>query len=321
MQLEDELFVRDPDNPILVPGDAWWEARGVLNPGVAVVDDRVAMVYRAVGSDGLSRLGLAWSADGRQFTERRFLHEAALDDHEGRLGVEDPRLIWLDDELWLVYTKASVGPVGAAPLSWEPAPFRVRMALARLTNQVEVVEERPLLPGVQAKDGVLFPRRIGGLYHALVRVYPSIQITTSPDLRSWSAPRTVLEPLPGGWEGERVGAGPAPIETPWGWLVIYHANAHYTAQGNRRHYRTGLAVLDLDDPSQVLYRHAEPIFVPKEPYETEGPVGMVVFATGVIEREGLYYLYYGAADGVIGLATAPVSTIHDFIERGLAKAG
>ena len=318
--MAEDLFVRDPGNPILVPNDSWWEARGVLNPGVAMVDDRVAMVYRAVGSDGLSRLGVAWSDDGRRFTERRFLHEASPDDPAGRLGIEDPRLIWLDHELWLVYTKASVAPVGTPPLTWEPAPFRVRMALARATNAAQVTEERPILSDTQAKDGVLFPRRIGGLYHALVRVYPSIQLTTSPNLREWSAPRTVLEPVPGDWEGERVGAGPAPIETGWGWLVIYHANAHYTAEGNRRHYRTGLAVLDRDDPTKVLYRHPEPIFVPRESYETAGPVGMVVFATGLIERQGQYYLYYGAADGVIGLATAPVEALHGLIERGLADA-
>jgi predicted GH43/DUF377 family glycosyl hydrolase len=316
-----DLFVRDPGNPILVPGDAWWEARGVLNPGVAMVGERVAMVYRAVGSDGLSRLGVAWSDDGRRFTERRFLYEAPLDDPEGRLGIEDPRLIWLDHKLWLVYTKASVAPVGTPPLTWEPAPFRVRMALARATNASQVTEERPLLPDTQAKDGVLFPRRIGGLYHALVRVYPSIQLTTSPDLRAWSPPRRVLEPLPGDWEEERVGAGPAPIETDWGWLVIYHANAHYTAEGNRRHYRTGMVLLDRDDPTKVLYRHPEPIFVPTEPYEMKGPVGMVVFATGLIERQGLYYLYYGAADGVIGLATAPVEALHGLIERGMSQAG
>src|SRR5579871_5213432 len=125
-----ELFVREAGNPILTPGDAWWEARGVLNPGAALVDNRVVLVYRAVGSDGLSRFGLASSEDGRTFPQRGFLYESAPGDDEARLGVEDPRLTRLEGELWIVYTKASVAAVGSPPLSWEPAPFRVRMALA-----------------------------------------------------------------------------------------------------------------------------------------------------------------------------------------------
>jgi predicted GH43/DUF377 family glycosyl hydrolase len=320
MSVVKDLFVRDSANPILMPTDSWWEARGVLNPGAAKVDDRIALVYRAMGADGLSRLGVAWSADGRTFAERAFLHESLPNDAEARLGIEDPRLTYLDNHLWMVYTKTSVAPVGASELSWEPAPYRVRMALARADGLLQVSEERPLLEGRQAKDGVLFPRRVGGLFHALLRVYPSIQVTHSPDLKNWSTPRTVLEPVPGTWEAERIGAGPPPLETPWGWLLIYHGNEFYHPSGNQRHYRTGLALLDLNDPSKVLYRHPDPIFAPRAPYEQNGPVGMVVFATGLLEHDGCYYLYYGAADGVIGLAVAPVDALHDLLRRGVAQA-
>ncbi len=321
MNDQDEIFTRDAGNPVLKPGSAWWEARGVLNPAAAVVNGRVALVYRAVGSDGLSRLGVAWSDDGRSFSERRFLYEALPNDGEARLGIEDPRLTYLDDHLWMTYTKTSVAPVGAPELEWEPAPFRVRMALARADDLTHVSEERPLLTGVQSKDCVLFPRRVAGSYQALVRKYPSIQVTRSADLRTWSPPQTVLEPIPGTWESERIGAGPPPIETPWGWLLIYHANAFYEASGNKRHYRTGLALLDLEDPSKVLYRHPRPIFSPWADYEKRGPVGMVVFATGLLERDGDFYLYYGAADGVIGLAVAPVQGVYDLLRAGLAIAG
>jgi predicted GH43/DUF377 family glycosyl hydrolase len=318
---QDEIFTREPGNPILKPGDAWWEARGVLNPGAAAVNGRIALVYRAVGNDGLSRLGVTWSDDGRVFSERRFFHEAMPDDAAARLGIEDPRLTYLEDHLWMTYTKTSVAPVGAPELDWEPAPFRVRMALARADDLTHVSEERPLLSGVQSKDGVLFPRRIAGYYHALVRVYPSIQVTRSSDLKTWSPPQTVLEPIPGTWESERIGAGPPPLETPWGWLLIYHANAFYEASGNKRHYRTGLALLDLEDPSKVLYRRPNPIFSPHAEYEKSGPVGMVVFATGLIERAGDFYLYYGAADGVIGLAVAPVQAVYDILRAGLGGFG
>jgi len=314
MSREADLFTRAPGNPILTPSGAWWEARGVLNPGVALVDDRIMLIYRAVGIDGFSRFGMAWSDDGVSFHERRHFYEPSAGDPEARLGVEDPRLTVLDGELWATYTKASVAPVGSPTLSWEPAPFLMRMALARVEPARGLVDERPILPGVQAKDAVLFPRRIGGLYFALIRMYPSMQVTTSPDLHAWSAPRTVLEPRPDTWEGERLGAGPPPVETPWGWLVLYHANESYHAEGNRRHYRMGVALLDRDDPTRVLYRHPDPVFSPHAVYEHEGPVGRVVFGTGLVERAGLYSLYYGAADGVIGVATAPVVDVQRIVD-------
>ena len=312
-----ELFTRDSANPILTAGKEWWEEKGVLNPGAALVDGRVMLVYRARGADGLSRLGLTWSEDGRRFGPRHFLHEAAPGDALARLGVEDPRLTPLDGDLWITYTKVAVDPVGTPLLSWEMAPFQLRVALARIKGGQRVEDERPLLAEVQAKDGVLFPRRINGLYYALVRTFPAIQITSSPDLRSWSRPRTLLEPRPDTWEAERIGAGPPPVETPWGWLLIYHANEYYRPEGNRRFYRAGLAVLDSDDPARVLYRHPDPIFAPTADYETQGTVANVVFPSGLLELEGLYYLYYGAGDSTINVATAPVAALGDLVQRAL----
>jgi predicted GH43/DUF377 family glycosyl hydrolase len=289
----------------------------VLNPGAAEVNGRVALVYRAIGGDHLSRLGLAWSDDGRHVGERQFLYEPALDDAQARLGVEDPRLTPLEGALWVTYTKASVKPVGAPWPPWQSLPYRERGALARIEEMARVCEERLIFPDAQVKDAVLFPRRIGGLYHALTRIFPSIQITSSPDLRSWSQPRTLLEPRPGTWEAERIGPGAPPVETPFGWLLIYHGNAYYRREARERYYRMGLAVLDRDDPARVLYRHPDPIFAPSASYETGGKVPNVVFPSGLLRRDGLYYLYYGAGDDSINLATAPVESIHAFLERAL----
>jgi predicted GH43/DUF377 family glycosyl hydrolase len=174
-----------------------------------------------------------------------------------------------------------------------------------------------ILPGVNTKDGVLFPGKLGGRFAALVREYPSIQYTISADLQTWSTPTTVMEPILGTWEGERVGAGPPPVRVPWGWLLLYHANEHLIMSTNQRLYRMGMAVLAADDPSRVLYRHPDPIFSPDAPYEVEGPVGNVVFGTGLVERDGRYWMYYGAGDGVVGLATAERGAIFDIIERAL----
>jgi predicted GH43/DUF377 family glycosyl hydrolase len=285
-----------------------------MNPGVVTRDGRVLLVYRAVGSDGLSRLGIAWSQDGFGFSQRGFLHEGAPGDRESRLGVEDPRLVTIGGDVWMTYTCVSVSPVGTPPLEWEPAPFELRMRLARIAGS-HVDGERSLLPEVHGKDAVLFPRRIGDRYHALVRVYPSLQLSTSEDLVTWSPPRPVLHPVPGTWEGERIGAGPPPVDTPYGWLMLYHANEFYVPEGNRRCYRAGIALLDRDDPARVLYRHPAPVFEPRATYEVAGPVGNVVFPTGLIQRDGQFLMYYGAGDGVIGVASAAVGDVYSLLEQ------
>lgn len=316
------LFHRSPANPILQPSDRWWEKRGVLNPGIATVSGRTAMVYRAAGADGISRLGLAWSDDGIDFRRQDIpFYEGALDDPLARLGVEDPRITPLDGRHYLTYTKVSLETADHPPLSWEFAPFRLRSA-AGVTDDFETMREEGLiLPRVNTKDGVLFPEKIGGSFAALVREYPSIQYTVSSDLREWSNPVGVMDPIPGTWEAERVGAGPPPVRFPWGWLLLYHGNEHLVMSTNQRLYRMGLAVLDAHEPWRVLYRHPDPVFSPEAPYEVEGPVGNVVFGTGLVERGEEYWMYYGAGDGVIGLATAEEQAVFKILERALGAPG
>ncbi len=316
----DVQFHRSPLNPILTASDWWWESRAVFNPGAVVHDGRIALVYRAVGSDGLSRFGLAWTTDGDHIEERAELplYEAALDDPWGRLGVEDPRITRIDDALYVTYCKASVDSADTSPLHWETAPFRVRSGIA-LTRDLKTLQEiGTLMPDVNTKDTVLFPERIGGRYVALIRQYPAIQLVTSPDLRVWSATVPVMDPVPGTWEGERIGAGSPPIRTPWGWLLFYHGNEFLRMPGNQRLYRTGVAVLDLDEPHRVLYRHPDPILSPEEPYEREGPVGNVVFVTGTAEVGERLYLYYGAGDGLIATAWIERDALWEWLRVRLA---
>lgn len=310
------LFHRSPANPILAPTGNWWESRAVLNPGAALVNGRVALVYRAVGGDGISRFGLAWSADGEHIDERLPLpwYEGAPDDPAARLGVEDPRITPIEDDYFLTYCKVSVEPADHPPLSWEFAPFRLRSGVGRTRDFSAMREVGIIEPHRNTKDGVLFPRKLNGDYAALVREYPAIQYLTSPDLNYWSEPRMVMEPIPGTWEGERIGAGPPPVLTPWGWLLLYHGNEYLRMPSNQRLYRMGLAVLDSQEPWRVRYRHPDPIFEPEAPYEMEGPVGNVVFGTGLVEIGETYYLYYGAGDGVIGVATAKKEEVFSLLQ-------
>ncbi len=303
--MTEALFRRSPRNPILVPREMWWEGKGVLNPAALMIRGRPHLLYRAVGNDGISRFGLAEGQTWNRF-ERRDLPvwEAREDDFDGRLGIEDPRAIVMDGSILVAYTKVSVDRADQPKLPWETAPFRLRAWIARSDDLQTFEEVGPVLPESNTKDLVLFPDRLDGRFVALVREFPAIQIITSSDLRSWSDPQSLLEPIPGTWEAERLGAGPPPIRTEKGWLLLYHANEYLRSPGNRRLYRMGVAILDARDPSQVRYRHSQPIFSPEAPYEREGPVGNVVFGTGLIVDGDTLHLYYGAGDGVIGEATA-----------------
>ena len=134
------------------------------------------------------------------------------------------------------------------------------------------------------KNGALLPHRINGeyvLFHRPVTALThraDIWLSRSADLRSWSAPEPVLAARPGGWwDSARVGIGPPPIETPEGWLLIYHG-VRETVAGAL--YRAGLALLDLEEPTRVLRRCSEWVRPARESYELVGDVPGVVFHAG-----------------------------------------
>ncbi|HYN24376.1 MAG TPA: glycosidase, partial [Pyrinomonadaceae bacterium] len=143
----------------------------------------------------------------------------------------------------------------------------------------------------------------------------NIWISFSPDLKHWGDHTVVLEARRGAWwDANKIGLSPQPLETPEGWLIIYHG-VRNTAAGCL--YRLGLALLDLDDPLKVIRRGDEWVFGPDEPYERVGEVGDVVFPCGVIQdpKTGEIRLYYGAADTTIALATGNVNELLDWLKK------
>ncbi len=162
----------------------------------------------------------------------------------------------------------------------------------------------------------LFPRRFGGrwvLLHRPVqrRGAAHIWIAYSPDLQHWGDLSLVLAAREGGWwDADKIGLGPPPLETPEGWLIMYH-DVHATVGGSI--YRAGLALLDLEDPRIVLRRSDEWLIGPRETYELVGDVSQVVYPTGwvVDAATGTSRVYYGAADTSVCLMTAQLSDVLD----------
>jgi predicted GH43/DUF377 family glycosyl hydrolase len=104
----------------------------------------------------------------------------------------------------------------------------------------------------------------------------------------------------------KVGAGPAPIRVPEGWLLIHHGVSGVIidpwGSGNDVHYAAGAMILDGDDPSRVIARTAEPLLAAETEDELVGTVGDVVFPTAIEEVDGQRFVFYGMADAKIGVA-------------------
>jgi len=306
-----QVLRRSDANPILTAVDVPYPANSVFNPGAARVGDETILLLRIEDLRGISQLHVARSTDG--VTDWRFEPEPLLRSDEERhpeeiWGCEDARLTWLPErEEWAIaYTAYSRrGPL-------------VSLAMTRDFRSVRRLG--PVMPP-EDKDAALFPRRFDGRWAMIHRPSPlrgnaHMWISFSPDLRHWGDHSLLLEARDGAWwDAGKIGLGPPPLETPEGWLLMYHG-VHATAAGPI--YRAGLALLDLENPRVVLGRTDEWIFGPSAPYEVTGDVGHVVFPCGwVLDPAGeVVSVYYGAGDSVVGLATVRLADLLACVRGG-----
>ncbi len=296
---------RYQQNPILSPTNNWWETKAVFNCAAIKKNKKVILIYRAIGNDGISRFGYAETENGFNISRRdnQPILEPKIDDPIERLGIEDPRITFLNRKYYITYTAASVYDAGhISPIRAKlkahssDAPWRVRARCFVSDDLVTFKRIDEFMGQIDNKDIILFPEKIKGKFVVLDRIFPDITLATSDDLKKWSDHTVIMSPR-NDWESERVGAGAVPIKTERGWLIFYHAADHDQV------YRLGLAFLDLIKPVKVVYRHPEPILEPEEDYEKIGRVPNVVFTCGAVEMAGQYFIYYGGADQVIGVAT------------------
>lgn len=330
-----DLFKRH-DGPILARReDLIWASGAVFNPGAWFADGVVHLVFRAVpngytrrlvveqgdtkpryGFDNyISYVGYATSRDGVAF---EWEAEPLIDPREpfDRHGAEDPRISRIGDLYLITYTALG------KPAFVEDETDGVRIGLASTKDFKAVVRHGVVGPPERDKDAVIFPQLIGGRVAMLHRIFPDIQIAWFDGIEELCRPGdgywtryknhiddyVVMRPE-ADWETKKIGAGPTPIETDDGWLLIYHG------VDEDHVYRTGLALLDFDDPTRVIARTSRPVFEPETEYELHGDVDNVVFPEGAVVIDGTLYLYYGAADKVVGVATAPLSDVLDAVKQ------
>lgn len=304
-------LVRYPNNPILIPlTEHRWESRYVLNTAALRVEDKVYLFYRAFGDDEISRIGLAIT-DGYRVLER--LPEpifSPVNEHEKK-GCEDPRVVLIDNKIYMLYTAydGEVAQIAAASIEIEDFLERRFERWQRIGLAFD---------GIWNKDAILFPEKINNKYVIYHRIEPSIWVSYMDEL-VFPVPKEthsiILGPRSGRmWDSLKIGAGTQPIKTIYGWLMIYHG------VDRDRVYRLGVMLVDYQHTERLLYRSPNPVLSPELEFEIGDKdcwVPNVVFTCGavpaqdkeILEAEDELLVYYGAADTYIGLATAKVGDL------------
>lgn len=340
------VLERFEENPILKPEPKhWWESKATFNPGAIYEAGRVHLVYRAIGDTDVSVLGYASSVDGFHIDERlpepiyvpRESFEGAgliyptprypqrtyvpIEEEDGYVsgggwgGCEDPRLTKIDDRIFMTYVAFD----GYSPPRVALTSINISDFLARNWHWKKPVLISP--PGVVDKNACILPEKIGSKYVIFHRIFPNILIDFVDDMdfdgkTRWLKGEFKIRPRASYWDSRKVGAGAPPIKTKDSWLLIYNS----VGENDPGHYKIGAMLLDLKDPTRVLYRSKEPILEPEVWYENEGWKSGVIYPCGAVVIKDRLLVYYGGADRVVCVASVKLDRLLEQLIRTGAKA-
>ncbi len=295
-------------NPIITPrAGVLWEARGTFNPAAIDMGNKTHILYRAVSADNISTVGYAASSDGFTIEERsdKPIYKPRIN-FESR-GCEDPRIMLIEKRVYMTYTAYDGDLPRVAVTSISTEDFLKKKWSA--WTMPEIIT--PM--NIDNKDAAILPEATNGKYLIFHRVHENVcgDLLGSLDFSKEKITRCidVLSPRKGMWDGMKVGISTPPVRTAHGWLMLYHGVSWSSI------YRVGAVLLDVADPTLVIARTAIPFFEPQEPYEVSGTVNNVVFPCGMVIRGGTVYIYYGAADVVVGVATIKLDQVMNMLKK------
>jgi predicted GH43/DUF377 family glycosyl hydrolase len=322
---------------ILKKTDLSFENDSVLNPGVYQDGNTLHMLYRAVRNGNYSTIGYCKLEGPLTVVERENTPLMIPYSEDGSKGIEDPRIVKIDEVYYITYTAYNgINALGALVTSSDLKTFKRGgiivpkitfdefKILAECTNLVNVkyfrhVRHFEVTESVYLwdKDVLFFPRKIDGKLAFLHRIRPGIQLVMVNDLDELTKEywdhyflhfndHIIMDPVGVNHESGYIGAGAPPIETEFGWLLIYHG-VYDTSEGYI--YSAAVALLDINDPTIVIARLVDPLFVPEFDYEVNGVVNNVVFPTGTALFADTLYIYYGAADKCIACASVSLKEL------------
>jgi beta-1,4-mannooligosaccharide/beta-1,4-mannosyl-N-acetylglucosamine phosphorylase len=309
----EDVVWRSKNNPIIqrnhIPS-----ANSIFNSAVTPFNGNFAGVFRCDDKSrrmflhsGFSEDAINWKIDYEPISLITQLHETGY----GNKFVYgyDPRVVFIEDRYFITWCNYYHGPTIGIAYTYD---FREFFQM-----------ENAYLPF--NRNGVLFPRKIDGKFMMLSRPsdnghtpFGEIFLSQSHDMIFWGEHRHVMAPIQS-WEHLKIGAGPIPIETTEGWLLIYHG---VLLSCNGYVYSMGAAILDIDEPWKVKYRSRFYLLNPREIYEMVGDVPNVVFPCSSLfdARTGRIAIYYGGADTVVCLAYTHVDELIDYIKKNSVVA-
>lgn len=336
-----KIMDRYHGNPILEPRHRYeWETQGTFNPA-AVEDDEgvIHLLYRAVGNDGISRVGYARSLDGKEFDNRSSYPVFEPSTGYGLVdpekvkgpagyntlvypsggswtGAEDPRAVIIGNRVYMIYVVFE---------GWSSTP---RLALTSISvddfKAGKWKWKKPIKispPNQFYKNWLLFPEKLNGKFAIIHSIEPSVLVEYVDKLEDLeeeniqSRHPSEQKERTKSWDTKIRGSGPPPLRTELGWLLLYHA----TQKHESHKYKVGAMILDINDPTKVLYRSEHPILSPDMHYENDGKPG-VVYASGAVIRGDDLYVYYGGGDKVVCVATTPLKQFLKYLVTGNAKS-
>lgn len=310
-----------------------FEIEGVLNPAVILEDGQIHMYYRAVAKGNRSTIGYCrFDASDPLTVVERYDQPVVEAEYDYEVhGVEDPRIVKIDDVYYISYCAYDgTNAFGAVATSTDGKKFSKRGIIVpqvrgdkfrewlHFNGNINLKYYRLNLDNnyVWDKNVIFFPRRIYGQLFFLHRIKPGIQIACANKLSEFNADfwkdyiqniedYIVLDPK-FDHELSYIGNGAPPIETDKGWLIIYHG-VHDTVTGYM--YTACAALLDLENPGKEIARLPYALFKPEEDWELEGYVNNVCFPSGTATIGDTLYIYYGAADERIACASVSISEL------------
>ena len=317
---------------ILKPTKLVFENKSVFNPGIYQDGNQVHVFYRALSKDFNSCIGYAL-LDGPTTVIKRWKRPLYTPKHSYESkGIEDPRITKINDTFYVSYVahdgknaliaymygknllRLKRGGVISPQISYTKASqlfehSKLKDKYYFFASYYEKHASPDVL--IWEKDGVLFPEKIRGKLALMHRILPDIQIARFNDFKELKKKNYWLKHIKNlskhvalegrhGWEARHIGGGAPPIKTKKGWLIIYHG---VEPLNTGRIYYAGAALLDLKDPTKIIARLPDPLFVPRRYNERNGHVHNVVFPTGTAVFKDRLYIYYGSADSHVSVAS------------------
>lgn len=303
---ESGILWRYSKNPI-IPRDLLPTSNSIFNSAVVTFGKGYAGVFRCDDTNRRMRLHVGFSNDGINWDINYEPLKFECSDSEIGTWIYgyDPRVCFIEDRYYVTWCNGYHGPTIGVAYTFDFKTF----------TQLE----NAFIPF--NRNGVLFPRKINGNFAMLSRPsdnghtpFGDIFYSESPDMEFWGRHRHVMAPAKfedSAWQCTKIGAGPIPIETSEGWLMIYHGVLNSC---NGFVYSFGSAILDLNQPWKVKYRSGPYLLSPQTYYECVGDVPNVVFPCASLHdpETGRIAIYYGCADTVTGLAFGYIPEIIEF---------